>query len=66
MSQNDVTFKQLFNIEIPGYPFITFNYSGMVCNKTNKPHGYGRLIHTDNDFFIDGQYKDGVAHGYQR
>ena len=43
----------------------TWNYTGMV-NKDNKPHGYGRAIHTDNLCFIDGQWKDGERHGYYR
>ena len=54
LSHYDVTIKQLKDIEIDGYG--PFNYSGMVCNKTNKPHGYGRLIETDKYRFIDGQF----------
>ena len=38
----------------------------MVCNKLNQPHGYGRLIDTDNEWFEDGQFKDGDFHGYHR
>ena len=38
----------------------------MVSNKTNLPHGYGRLIRTDNYCFFDGQFKDGLRHGYVR
>ena len=37
-----------------------------MVNKDNQPHGYGRLIETDNSRFIDGQWKDGVLHGYSR
>ena len=43
-----------------------YNYTGMASNITNQPHGYGRLIHTYNSWFIDGQFKDGGAHGYIR
>ena len=38
----------------------------MVDKKTNQPHGYGRLITTDNDRFIDGQFNYGDRHGYTR
>ena len=37
-----------------------------MVNKDNQPHGYGRAISTDNDYFIDGQWKDGERHGYYR
>ena len=37
-----------------------------MVNKDNQPHGYGRAIETDNKVFIDGQWKDGAAHGYIR
>ena len=37
-----------------------------MVNKDNQPHGYGRAISTDNYDFIDGQWKDGVLHGYYR
>ena len=37
-----------------------------MVNKNNQPHGWGRAITTDNDFFIDGQFKDGAFHGYIR
>ena len=40
-------------------------YTGMV-NKDNQPHGFGRAIETENDYFIDGQFKDGLRHGYIR
>ena len=38
----------------------------MVCNKSNKPHGFGRAIKVDKYQFYDGQFKDGVPHGYIR
>ena len=56
LNQDDVTIKQLNNIHIDE---LSFNYNGMVCNKTNKPHGYGRAIRKDNKWFYDGQFKDG-------
>ena len=37
-----------------------------MVNKDNQPHGFGRAIRTDNVWFIDGQFKDGVEHGYIR
>ena len=40
-----------------------YSYTGMV-NKDDRPHGWGRAVVTFNDFFIDAQWKDGVAHGY--
>jgi hypothetical protein len=49
-------------IQIHGF---TYNYHGMV-NKDNQPHGWGRAIKTDKEWFIDAQFKDGVEHGYQR
>ena len=55
LTQHDVTFKQLNNITPPGWN-DKYKYTGMVCNKTNKPHGYGRLIETSNSFFEDGQF----------
>jgi len=42
-----------------------YNYHGMV-NKDNQPHGWGRAIRTDNEWFIDAQFKDGSMHGYIR
>jgi hypothetical protein len=33
---------------------------GMVSNKNNLPHGFGRAIQIDNLFFIDGQFQQGV------
>jgi len=38
----------------------------MVCNYTDRPHGYGRLIRIDNSFIVDAQFKDGDYHGYVR
>ena len=61
---NDVTYSQQNGIKIKIWPG-TYNYHGMV-NKDNKPHGWGRAIHTDNYCFIDGQWKDGEWHGYLR
>jgi len=37
-----------------------------MVNKDNQPHGYGRAIEKNNNLFIDGQWKDGVEHGYSR
>ena len=37
-----------------------------MVNKDNQPHGFGRAIETDDHFFIDGQWKDGLPHGYIR
>lgn len=58
-----MSINKLNNIEIGGY---NFNYTGMVCSKTNKPHGYGRAIDTDNFWFYEGQFKNGERHGYIR
>ena len=33
---------------------LEFNYIGMVCTKTNKPHGFGRAIRIDKTGFADG------------
>ncbi len=41
------------------------DYIGMV-NRSGKPHGWGRAIIANNYCFIDGQWKDGVPHGYYR
>ena len=32
------------------------DYIGMVCNQTNKPHGYGRAIHEQKNHFADGLF----------
>ena len=61
---NDVTVKQIEGIQIKGW-YSKWNYTGMV-NKDNKPHGFGRVIRRDNYGFIDGQWKDGMPHGYSR
>ena len=55
LTQHDVTFKQLNDYTPPGWS-TKYNYTGMVCNKTNQPHGYGRLITTNNACFFDGQF----------
>ena len=55
LTQHDVTFKQL-NDYTPLEFKCKCNYTGMVCSKTNHPHGFGRLIATDNSVFIDGQF----------
>ena len=62
---NDVTYKELEKIEIGGKSSRKFNYKGMV-NKNKQPHGFGRAIETDNDWFYDGQFKEGAFHGYYR
>ena len=56
-----MSIKLLKNIEINEY---NYDYNGMVSNKTNLPHGYGRAIGTDKVNFVDGHFKDGVPHGY--
>lgn len=43
-----------------------WNYTGMVCKITNKPHGFGRGVKTDSKWFVDGQFKNGEAHGFMR
>ena len=58
------TLKTIKDIEIEGW-IVKWNYTGMV-NKDNKPHGWGRAIRTDDNLFIDAQYKDGVYHGCSR
>ena len=35
-----------------------------MVNEDNKPHGFGRAILGSCCF--DGQYKNGVRHGYER
>ncbi len=37
-----------------------------MVNKKNQPHGFGRAIVEHNEWFFDGQFKDGTRHGYQR
>jgi hypothetical protein len=37
-----------------------------MVNKDSKPHGFGRAIFAKNSYFVDGQFKDGVCHGYIR
>ena len=37
-----------------------------MVNRDDKPHGWGRALDTDNYCFIDGQWKDGVPHGFYR
>jgi hypothetical protein len=53
----------LKDIELDGYAGDKWNYSGMV-NKSNQPHGFGRAIETDNNSFLDAQFKNGLEHGY--
>jgi len=63
------TIKTITNLNISNYIILLtgnrYNYTGMV-NKDNQPHGWGRAIEKDNLHFIDGQFKDGVRHGYSR
>ena len=63
-NQKDAKIKTLNKIEINGLEYKC-NYNGMV-NKDNKPHGFGRAIDIDNNHIIDGQFKNGVLHGYHR
>lgn len=44
--------------------FNNYNYEGMICKKTNRPHGFGRAIKENNNWFYDGQFLDGEDHGY--
>ncbi len=37
-----------------------------MVNKDNQPHGFGRGISANNEWFIDGQFKDGMKHGFTR
>ncbi len=37
-----------------------------MVNRNNQPHGFGRAIRTNNEWCIDGQFKDGKLHGYIR
>ena len=48
----DLAFKNIKNVKITH--MTKCNYIGMVCNETNKPHGYGRAIHASKKCFIDG------------
>ena len=41
-------------------------YTGMVCKEKNKPEGFGRAVRDDGEVLIEGQFKDGEAHGYVR
>jgi hypothetical protein len=41
--------KTLLGIKING---SSYNYTGMVCNITNKPEGFGRAV--SNNWFWDG------------
>ena len=52
------------DIELTRWPG-KWNYSGMV-NKDDQPHGWGRAIRKDNYGFIDGQWQEGVDHGFRR
>ena len=36
----------------------------MIKIESNRPHGFGRLIKKDKKWFTDGQFKDGMYHGY--
>ena len=48
------------------WPTEGSNFEGMIKISSNKPHGFGRFIIKDNVNFCDGQFKDGVWHGYFR
>ncbi len=37
-----------------------------MVNKDNQPHGFGRAIKDNDEWFVDGQFKDGDMHGYIR
>ena len=37
-----------------------------MVNKDDQPHGWGRAIRKDNYGFIDGQWQEGVDHGFRR
>ncbi len=37
-----------------------------MVNEHGQPHGFGRAIDSNNLSFIDGQWKNGVQHGYYR
>ena len=37
-----------------------------MVNVDKQPHGFGRAIAKTNFYFIDGQFKEGVPHGYSR
>ena len=54
-NQKKYSLKHLTNIAIyiNGYTY-NFNYIGMVCNISNKPHGFGRAIRSNYSGFYDG------------
>ncbi len=43
-----------------------YNYTGMICNSTNKPQGFGRAFSHKYKQVYDGQFKDGYFHGFVR
>ena len=58
--------KKLNGIKLKGWNRnYKWNYTGMV-NEHNLPHGYGRVIDSNNVYFIDAHFKDGKVHGYSR
>lgn len=41
-------------------------YNGMVSKRTNLSNGFGRAVTNDGKVMFEGQFKDGVLHGYVR
>ena len=45
---------------------IDFHYNGMVSNRTNLPHGFGRAISKNGRLCYEGQFEYGILHGFVR
>jgi hypothetical protein len=37
-----------------------------MTNNHDQPHGFGRAIVSNNDFWVDGQFINGKKNGYIR
>lgn len=51
---NLVKVGELSLIQFKGWGSCLWNFHGMICIFTNKPHGFGRAVDSDNDRFFDG------------
>ena len=41
-------------------------YAGMVSKETKKANGFGRAVKDNGWEVVEGQFKEGVLHGYVR
>ena len=64
--QNKTEIKTIKDFKFKEYFSGNYLYTGMVSKETNKAEGFGRAVRDGGLELVEGQFKDGEAHGYVR